>query len=55
VKRIPYTSSSAVQLALEELAITDETARTADPEQFYDNRFVRELDDAGFFKALYPQ
>jgi NitT/TauT family transport system substrate-binding protein len=55
VKRLPYTSTAGMQLALEELATTNDAARGADPEQFYDNHFVRELDDAGFFKALYPQ
>ncbi|HLH23056.1 MAG TPA: ABC transporter substrate-binding protein [Chloroflexota bacterium] len=55
IKRIPYTTSAAMRLTLEELAGSNEAARGADPEQFYDNRFVRELDDAGFFKALYPQ
>jgi ABC-type nitrate/sulfonate/bicarbonate transport system substrate-binding protein len=54
LKRIPYTTPAAVRTALEELALTNERARTADPEQFYDNRFVRELEDAGFFAALYP-
>jgi len=54
-KRVPYTSVAAVQLALEEIAATNEQARTAAPEQFYDNRYVRELDEAGFFKTLYPQ
>ena len=55
INRLPYTSAAAMRLALEELAATNEAARGADPEQFYDNRFVRELDDAGFFKTLYPQ
>ncbi len=50
LKRIPYTTSSAVQMTLDELALTDERARTAKPEAFYDNQLVRELDDAGFFK-----
>jgi ABC-type nitrate/sulfonate/bicarbonate transport system substrate-binding protein len=54
MKRIPYTTTAAMRLALEELATGNEAARGADPEQFYDNRFVKELDDAGFFKALYP-
>ncbi len=55
IKRVPYTTDAAVQLALEELAPTQEQARDADPGRFYDNRFVRELDDAGFFQTLYSQ
>ena len=53
-KRIPYTTESAVQMTLEELALSDPRAQTASPEAFYDNRFVRELDQAQFFTALYP-
>jgi hypothetical protein len=53
-KRIPYTTSSAVQMTLEELALADARAQTASPEAFYDNHFVRELDQAQFFTALYP-
>jgi ABC-type nitrate/sulfonate/bicarbonate transport system substrate-binding protein len=54
IKRLPYTTPAAMRLALEELATGNEAARGAEPEPFYDNRFVKELDDAGFFKALYP-
>jgi NitT/TauT family transport system substrate-binding protein len=54
IKRIPYTTPAAVQMALDELALTNDRARAADPEQFYDNRYVRELDDAGVFATLYP-
>ena len=53
-KRIPYTTQSAVQMTLEELALADPRAQTASPEAFYDNRFVRELEQAQFFTALYP-
>jgi hypothetical protein len=55
IKRVPYTTPAAVQTALEELAPTNERAHGADSEQFYDNRFVRELDEAGFSTALYPR
>jgi len=54
-KRIPYTTPAGVRLALEELALNDDRARTAEPEQFYDNRYIRELDDAGLFATLYPR
>jgi ABC-type nitrate/sulfonate/bicarbonate transport system substrate-binding protein len=52
-KRIPYTTASAVQMTLEELALADARAQTASPDAFYDNHFVRELDQAQFFTALY--
>src|SRR4051794_113201 len=55
IKRIPYITPTAVQMALDERAVSDERARTAKPELFYENRFVGELDQAGFFAALYSR
>jgi NitT/TauT family transport system substrate-binding protein len=53
LKRIPYTTSAAVRLVLDELAARQETARTASPEAFYDNQFVAELEASGFLATLY--
>jgi len=53
LKRIPYTTSAAVQLALDELALTNPQAKGADPAEFYDNRYVRELEESGYFATLY--
>ncbi len=53
IKRVPYTTPSAVQMTLEELALTDDRARTANPEAFYDNQLVRELEQGGLFADLY--
>jgi NitT/TauT family transport system substrate-binding protein len=53
LKRVPYTTPAAVRLVLEELATRHEAARTAAPEAFYDNQFVRELDTSGFIAQLY--
>ena len=53
-RRIPYTTSAGVRLALDEIALTDDRASAVEPEQFYDNRYIRELDDAGLFDTLYP-
>jgi NitT/TauT family transport system substrate-binding protein len=54
-RRIPYTTPTAVQTVLEELSAADERARAATPEQFYDNRFVKVLEDEGLFAQLYPR
>ena len=54
-RRIPYTTPTAVQTVLEELSAADERARAAGPEQFYDNRFVKALEDEGLFAQLYPR
>ncbi len=53
LKRAPYTTSAAVQRVLDGLAARQESARTAVPEAFYDNRFVAELDESGFLATLY--
>ncbi|HEY7062467.1 MAG TPA: ABC transporter substrate-binding protein [Chloroflexota bacterium] len=53
LKRVPYTAPTAVQRVLDELATRDDRAATAAPESFYDNRFVRELDDSGFIAKVY--
>ena len=53
LKRVPYTTPAAIQLVLEELAVRHEQARKANPQDFYDNRFVRELDDGGFIAQQY--
>ncbi|HZU04931.1 MAG TPA: ABC transporter substrate-binding protein [Chloroflexota bacterium] len=54
LRRVPYTTPAAIRLVLEELAPRYERARTANPEEFYDNRFVEELDRSGFIAQLYP-
>jgi ABC-type nitrate/sulfonate/bicarbonate transport system substrate-binding protein len=41
LKRVPYTTPAAIRLVLEELAPRSERARTANPHDFYDNRYVR--------------
>jgi ABC-type nitrate/sulfonate/bicarbonate transport system substrate-binding protein len=53
LKRVPYTTAAAVRLVLDELAPRHEAARAATPESFYDNRFIRELDESGFIAKLY--
>jgi ABC-type nitrate/sulfonate/bicarbonate transport system substrate-binding protein len=53
LKRVPYTTPGGMRLVLDELAARQENARTANPEEFYDNRFVAELDASGFLATLY--
>jgi NitT/TauT family transport system substrate-binding protein len=52
LKRVPYPSVGAVQTVLDGLAETDPKARDAAPEQFVNPRFIRELDDAGYFRQV---
>jgi NitT/TauT family transport system substrate-binding protein len=53
VQRIPYPRAQGIQTVLDTLVPTNPRAATARPEQFYDDRFIRELDQSGFFQALY--
>jgi NitT/TauT family transport system substrate-binding protein len=52
-QRKPYASREGIRLALEELAPKNPKAATAKPEQFFDDRFVRELDRVGYIDTLY--
>lgn len=49
----PYPALKGVQLALEEIGQKNPSARTAAPEQFLDNSFVKALDESGYIDALY--
>jgi hypothetical protein len=48
----PYPFVQGIQLVLEQLAPTLPAAKTADPERFIDQRFIKELDDNGFIDRL---
>ncbi|MBI2369716.1 MAG: ABC transporter substrate-binding protein [Deltaproteobacteria bacterium] len=49
----PYPTLKGIQLILDEIAEKDPRARHARPEQFVEDRFVRELDQSGFIDQLY--
>jgi hypothetical protein len=40
---------------LDLLAITEPQAATVRPEDYIDNRFVREMDESGFIQQLYTR
>ena len=49
----PYPERAAMEAAVrEELAAVNPRAREVPPEAYYDDRFVRELDESGFVRAL---
>ncbi len=49
--KIPYVTDEAIRSVL---SVTDHPkAATANPKDFYDNRFLRELENSGFVKELY--
>jgi hypothetical protein len=40
---------------LEQVGVRDPRAKNYSPETFMDNRFVKQLEDSGFIKTLYPK
>jgi ABC-type nitrate/sulfonate/bicarbonate transport system substrate-binding protein len=55
VQRVPYPRAAGIQTVLDTLAATNPRAASASPQDFYDDRFIRELDNAGVFRQLYGE
>ena len=53
VRRVPYPTVESVRTVLEWLGAGDPKARAARAEDFIDPRFLREIEESGFVKALY--
>lgn len=53
VDKIPYNTREGVQEVLNQIAPRNPKAKAAKPEDFYDDRFVKELDEQGFYKQLW--
>src|ERR1043166_7480020 len=53
--RVPYPTIGGLRFVLEQLAIRDPRAKTANPENFMDVRFVKQLEESGFIQGLYPK
>lgn len=53
VEKIPYNTREGIQEVLNQVAARNPKAKTASPESFYDDRFVKELDASGFYKQLW--
>jgi ABC-type nitrate/sulfonate/bicarbonate transport system substrate-binding protein len=52
-QRKPYPSVKGIALALEELSAKNPAAKGQKPEQFYDARYIKELDESGFIDHMY--
>ena len=50
---VPYPTVEAAQNVLDELALTNPKAKQAKPQDFIDDRFLRELEESSFIKGLY--
>jgi ABC-type nitrate/sulfonate/bicarbonate transport system substrate-binding protein len=53
--RVPYPVLTALKIALEVMSRELPQAAGADPGQFVDDSFLRELDDSGFIASLYGE
>ena len=53
VEKIPYNTREGIQEVLNQAAVRNPRAKTANPDVFYDDRFVKELEGAGFYKQLW--
>jgi ABC-type nitrate/sulfonate/bicarbonate transport system substrate-binding protein len=53
IEKIPYNTHEGTQAVLEIAAARSAKAKTARPEEFYDDRFVKQLETEGFYKKLW--
>ncbi|MSP38740.1 MAG: ABC transporter substrate-binding protein [Deltaproteobacteria bacterium] len=53
--RVPYPTVGGLKFVLDEVALRDPRAKNFTPESFMDTRFVKQLEDSGFIKSLYPK
>ncbi|HEX5608406.1 MAG TPA: ABC transporter substrate-binding protein [Candidatus Binatia bacterium] len=55
LQRVPQATVGGLKFVLEQVGVRDARAKNYSPESFMDNRFVKQLEDNGFIKALYPK
>jgi ABC-type nitrate/sulfonate/bicarbonate transport system substrate-binding protein len=55
VARIPYPKPEGVQAVIDTVALDNPRAASFKGADFIDDRFIRELDQGGFFKQLYGE
>jgi len=53
VEKIPYNTREGIQEVLNQVSARNPKAKTASPDTFYDDRFIKELETAGFYKQLW--
>jgi NitT/TauT family transport system substrate-binding protein len=53
LEKIPYVDLKGIENILVELAPRHPSARSRKPSEFVDHRYVKELEDSGFFRSLY--
>jgi len=55
LQRVPYPTVGGLRFVLDQVAVRDPRAKNFTPETFMDTRFVKQLEDSGFIKSLYPK
>jgi ABC-type nitrate/sulfonate/bicarbonate transport system substrate-binding protein len=55
LQRVPYPTVGGIRFVLDQVALRDPRAKNFTPETFMDLRFVKQLEDSGFIKGLYPK
>jgi NitT/TauT family transport system substrate-binding protein len=55
LQRVPLATVGGLRFVLDQVAIRDPRAKNYTPETFMDMRFVKQLEDSGFIKSLYPK
>jgi len=51
--KVPLPTAAAVKSVLEDLAARIPKAKDAEPQRFFDDSFVRQMQSSGFIDALY--
>ena len=55
IPRVPYVSEKGLQAVIDFIRQRNPQAGNIKPQDVMDNRFIKELDDSGFIKALYSR
>lgn len=55
LQRVPLATVGGMRFVLDQVAVRDPRAKNYAPETFMDMRFVKQLEDSGFIKSLYPK
>src|SRR6266498_724981 len=55
LQRVPYPTVGGLKFVLDQVGVRDPRAKNFSPETFMDLRFVKQLEDSGFIKGLYPK
>jgi hypothetical protein len=55
IPRVPYVSEQGLQAVIDFIRQRNPQTPNVKAQDFMDNRFIKELDDSGFIKALYAK